>query len=83
VKICRNDGVGNSTCCDAHVVAEQTAIDHCGPYDSSLFGALPTDVPYSQTCSDLVLLATPFPFVGNFGDVKDRIDYGRLRCCTL
>jgi hypothetical protein len=75
--------VGSSTC-DAHVVAEQTAIDYCGRYDSSLFGVLPTDVPYSQTCSDLVLLAMPgLLFKGDFGDVKDRIDYGQLRCCTF
>jgi hypothetical protein len=84
VVICRKDGVGSGTCCRAHVVAEQSAIDRCGAYDSTLFGRLPTDVPHSALCSGIVLAATPPPaFTGDFGNLRDRISYGDLRCCTF
>jgi hypothetical protein len=83
VTTCRADGIGTDTCCRAHVVAEQHAIEACGSYDSDIFGKLPTDVPGSKTCSDLVLLATPgLPFTGDFSKVGDRITYGVLRCCS-
>jgi hypothetical protein len=84
VKICRRDGAGAGTCCHAHVVAEQNAIEHCSSYDSSLFGKLPTYVPYSTTCSAAVMMSTPPPaFTGDFSKVSDRISYGDLRCCTF
>lgn len=84
VSICRTEGVGSDTCCRAQVVAEQTAIDRCGGYDSLLFGRLPTYVPYSETCSAVVALgAGGLPFTGNFESVRDRITYGFLRCCTF
>ena len=83
VTICRRDGPGAGTCCHAHVVAEQMAIEHCGSYDSSLFGKLPTFVPYSATCSALGILAASLPFTGDFGKVSDRVSYGDLRCCTF
>jgi hypothetical protein len=83
IDICRQD-LGGDACCRAHVVAEQNAIDVCGSYDSSIFGKLPTDVPGSPFCSDVVRAATPgLPFAGDFGSVKDRIAYGLLRCCTF
>jgi len=83
VTTCRKEGAGSTACCEAHVIAEQSAIDTCNPYDSLVYGKLPTDVPASAVCSDLVLLATPgLPFAGDFGDVKDRISYGLLRCCS-
>lgn len=81
---CRRDGVGSGTCCHAQLVAEQAAIDTCGPYDSALFGRLPTDVPCSPLCSGIVLAASPPPaFTGDFGKLRDRISYGDLRCCTF
>jgi hypothetical protein len=83
VAICQSNGVGSDDCCRAQVVAEQTAIEACGSYDSSLFGKLPTDVPGAPLCSDLIRLAAPgIPFTGDFGNVKDRIVYGWLRCCS-
>jgi hypothetical protein len=82
VDVCRASP-GSDDCCRAHVVAEQTAIDLCGAYDSTLFGKLPTDVPGSKFCSDIVRASSPPPaFTGDFGKVKDRITYGYLRCCT-
>ena len=82
VSICRSDGIGSKTCCQAQVVAEQNAIDHVGPYDSSLFGPLPTDVPGAPFCSFIVRRRSPgLPFTGNFGNVSDRIAYGIKRCC--
>lgn len=84
VTVCRRDGVGSGSCCQASVIAEQNAIERCGAYDSTLFGRLPTDVPGSRTCSSVVLAATPgLPFTGDFGKVRDRISYGMLRCCTF
>jgi uncharacterized protein DUF4157 len=81
---CRRDGVGSGICCHARVVAEQAAIDTCGPYDSVLFGRLPTDVPCSPLCSGIVLAASPPPaFTDDFGKLRDRISYGDLRCCTF
>jgi hypothetical protein len=50
---------------------------------SSLFGKLPSDVPYSATCSALGILAAALPFTGDFGKVADRVSYGDLRCCTF
>ncbi|HEU4731911.1 MAG TPA: DUF4157 domain-containing protein [Kofleriaceae bacterium] len=83
VRICRTDGVGSGTCCQAHVVAEQNAIDRCGPYPTARFGLLPTDVPGAPVCSATVALsAGGLPFTGNFGSVRDRIVYGFLRCCS-
>jgi hypothetical protein len=84
VTICRRAGVGSGSCCQAHVVAEQNAIDFCGGYDESIFGLLPTDVPGAPLCSNFAFLASgALPFTGNFGSVADRISYGFLRCCTL
>ena len=84
VTIFRSDGVGSDTCCRAHVVAEQTAIEGCGGYDDSIFGPLPTDVPGAPLCSNLAFLASgALPFTGNFAKVSDRISYGFLRCCTF
>ena len=89
VTTCRSSGIASSACCQAHVTAEQKAIDHCGPYSSATFGPLPTDVPGSSRCSVIVLsaarlLGPPAPFEasdGDFGNVKDRIGYGNRRCC--
>ncbi len=82
VTICRTSGIGSKDCCEAHVRAEQTAIDHCSPYDSSRFGSLPSDVPGAPTCSRIVAAFTPPPpFTGDFGIVSDRISYGNGRCC--
>ena len=82
VTTCRSSGVGTKACCDAHVVAEQSAIDLCGPYDSSRFGKLPTDVPTAPACSAAVAQFSPgLPFTGDFGKVADRITYGKTRCC--
>ena len=83
IAICQSNGAGSDDCCRAQVVAEQTAIEACGSYDSSLFGKLPTDVPGAPLCSDVLRLAAPgIPFTGDFGNVKDRIVYGWLRCCS-
>ncbi|HET7503633.1 MAG TPA: DUF4157 domain-containing protein [Kofleriaceae bacterium] len=83
VRTCRTDGVGSGSCCQAHVVAEQNAIDRCGPYPTARFGLLPTDVPGAPVCSATVALsAGGLPFTGDFGAVRDRIVYGFLRCCS-
>jgi hypothetical protein len=72
---CHASGVGSDQCCRAHVIAEQSAIDRCGGYDSSRFGPRPTDVPGAPTCSaGAALGATGLPFTGDFGDVDDRIN---------
>ena len=82
VSTCRRDGIGSGTCCQAHVRAEQTAIDRVGPYPSRLFGPLPSDVPGAPTCSAIVhAFARGMPFTGDFGNVADRIAYGFRRCC--
>ena len=82
VDTCRSKGVSSSECCRAHVTAEQQAIDRCGPYDSSLFGSLPSDVPGSPICGRIVRENVPGPpFTGDFGKVADRIAYGNSRCC--
>lgn len=89
VTTCRASGISSRACCRAHVTAEQTAIDRCGPYSSATFGPLPTDVPGASRCSDVVLeaarlLGPPAPFEasdGDFGNVVDRIAYGNARCC--
>jgi hypothetical protein len=79
---CRRDGIGSKTCCQAQVVAEQTAIDRFNAYDSILFGPLPSDVPGAPSCSAIVRARAPgIPFVGDFGKVGDRIVYGIKRCC--
>jgi len=84
IKVCRREGVGSTECCEAHVWAEQMAIEHCGSYDAGRFGRLPTDVPGAPYCSDAVLLASgPLPFSGNFEDPEDRIDYGNFICCGM
>src|SRR5262245_6192640 len=84
ITLCRLEGVGTSACCEAHVIAEQQAIEHCGGYDDLLFGRLPTDVPSAPLCSDFVLLASgPLPFSKDFGNVADRIDYGDFICCGM
>ncbi len=81
ITTCRVKGLSSSDCCRAHVNAEQTAIDHCLPYPSSLFGKLPTDVPGSSTCSFVVGKFAPGPpFSGDFGLVSDRIPFG-LKVC--
>jgi hypothetical protein len=84
VTICRSSGLRSKACCDAHVVAEQHAIDRCGPYDASLFGRLPTDIPLAVACSlavyGLFVVGGP-PFTGDFSRVGDRIAYGKRRCC--
>jgi outer membrane protein OmpA-like peptidoglycan-associated protein len=83
ITICRASGVNSKACCEAHVVAEQNAIDHCRPYDSKVFGRLPTDVPGSPSCSYIVAQFAPSPaFTGDFGKVADRIKYGKSRCCS-
>jgi hypothetical protein len=83
VSTCRAKGIGSPECCRAHVTAEQTAIDACGPYDSSRFGALPTDVPWAPVCSAIIARMAPPPaFSGDFGKVADRIAYGNRRCCS-
>jgi outer membrane protein OmpA-like peptidoglycan-associated protein len=83
VTICRASGIGSRACCRAHVIAEQQAIDRCGPYPTARFGALPTDVPGTPRCSSIVAaLAPPPPFSGDFGLVADRITYGISRCCS-
>jgi hypothetical protein len=82
VTTCRTRGVGSKACCDAHVEAEQHAIDTCGPYPSTTFGPLPTDVPGAPMCGRIVAaLAPPPAFTGDFGLVADRITYGKSRCC--
>jgi hypothetical protein len=82
VATCRSAGVGSSDCCKAHVVAEQNAIDRCGPYDSSRFGTSPTDVPGAPLCSLAASVIAPGPaFTGDFGSVADRIKYGNSVCC--
>ncbi len=82
VTTCRITGIGSRDCCRAHVVAEQTAIDRCGPYDSSRFGPLPTDVPGAPLCGSIVRGLSPgLPFAGDFGNAADRIAYGISRCC--
>jgi hypothetical protein len=78
VTVCRRDGIGSKTCCEAHVVAEQNAIDRCGPYDSVRFGTQPTDVPGSPFCSRFV---PGTGFSGDFGKVADRIAFGKRKCC--
>ena len=83
VSTCRRDGIGSRTCCQAQVVAEQNAIDRVGPYDSRLFGPLPTDVPGAPFCSYIVRSLSPgLPFTGDFGNVSDRTAYGIKRCCS-
>lgn len=82
VPTCRSKGIASKDCCKAHVKAEQTAIDHCGLYDSAKFGLLPTDVPGAPACSKIVAAFAPPPsFTGDFGNVSDRISYGNSRCC--
>jgi hypothetical protein len=89
VTTCRTKGVGSKDCCRAHVTAEQTAINRCGPYPSTTFGLLPTDVPGANVpgapdCSDFTeQIARLYPpiFTGDFGNVFDRISYGNSRCC--
>jgi uncharacterized protein DUF4157 len=82
IATCRTSGVGSKACCEAHVVAEQNAIDRCTPYNSRAFGPLPTDVPGAPLCSRIVAAFAPPPaFTGDFGNVADRITYGKSRCC--
>jgi hypothetical protein len=82
VTTCRTSGIGSKACCAAHVEAEQNAIDTCGPYPSTTFGSLPTDVPGAPLCSSIVAaMAPPPPFSGDFGLVADRVAYGKSRCC--
>jgi outer membrane protein OmpA-like peptidoglycan-associated protein len=82
VATCRASGLSSNDCCNAHVKAEQTAIDACGPYDSVKFGPRPTDVPGAPGCSSIVAALAPgLPFTGDFGKVADRITYGNTRCC--
>jgi hypothetical protein len=84
VTVCRRDGIGTSGCCQAHVVAEQNAIERCGAYDASLFGPLPTDVPGAKLCGDFAFLGSGgLPFTGHFDKVSDRISYGVVRCCVF
>ncbi len=82
VSVCRSMGVGSKECCEAHVDAEQHAIDGCGPYDSNTFGLRPTDVPGSPLCSLAAELFAPAPFTGDFGKVADRIKFGKGLCCS-
>ena len=83
VATCRRAGVGSADCCQAHVTAEQHAIDHCGAYDSARFGSLATDVPGAPFCGSIIrALAPGLPFTGDFGNVADRITYGFKRCCA-
>ena len=66
----------------AQVEAEQKAIDICGKYPSSRFGSLPTDIPGSPLCSRAARFVAPKPpFVGDFGNVADRIAHGNKVCC--
>jgi len=81
VGTCRTDGVGSKTCCQAHVKAEQTAIDLCGVYDSARFGKLPTDVPWPPVCASVAARFAPGKFVGDFANVGDRIAFGNKLCC--
>jgi Domain of unknown function (DUF4157) len=81
VSICRSKGIGGTDCCNAHVVAEQNAINLCGPYNSSDFGPSPTDVPGAPACSAIAgKLAPGPPFTGDFANVTDRISYGKSVC---
>lgn len=84
VNICRIKGAESKECCREQIVAEQKAIDICGPYDSHRFGRWPTDVPGSPYCSQKVRENAPPgpPFSGDFGNVNDRIAYGNKRCCS-
>lgn len=84
IAVCRREGIGSTSCCEAHVIAEQQAIETCGGYDDFMFGRLPTDVPGAPLCSDFVLMAAgPMPFSKDFGNVADRIDYGNFVCCGM
>jgi hypothetical protein len=84
ITVCRREGIGSTDCCEAHVIAEQQAIETCGGYDDSIFGSLPTDVPSAPLCSDFVKLAAgPLAFYKDFGNVADRIDYGNFVCCGM
>jgi outer membrane protein OmpA-like peptidoglycan-associated protein len=81
VTTCRRDGTGSSSCCKAHVTAEQSAIDTCGGYPSAKFGKSPTDVPGVPGCSWIASKLAPGPpFTGDFGNVSDRIKFGDLVC---
>jgi len=82
ITVCRSKGVASSDCCKAQVEAEQKAIDTCGKYPSSRFGLLPTDIPGSPLCSRAARFVAPKPpFVGDFGNVSDRIAHGNKICC--
>jgi hypothetical protein len=82
VAVCRSKGVGSAECCKAQVDAEQRAIDTCGVYKSSRFGPLPTDIPGAGICSIAARQFGPPPgFVGDFGNVSDRIAHGLKLCC--
>jgi outer membrane protein OmpA-like peptidoglycan-associated protein len=82
VTVCRSTGVGSPDCCQAHVRAEQAAIDICLPYPTATFGRLPTDVPGSRNCSRLSAKFAPGPsFSGDFGNLSDRITFGIGLCC--
>jgi outer membrane protein OmpA-like peptidoglycan-associated protein len=84
VTTCRTSGAGSKACCNAQVVAEQNAIDRCGPYKSSVLGKSPYEIPGAPVCSAIVKgLAPPplFPSSSDFGVVADRIAYGQARCC--
>ena len=82
VIVCRTHGVGSTDCCEAQTRAEQRAIDRCGPYNSALFGLLPTDVPFTPACSSIAARFAPGPaFSGDFGNVADRVTFGIVRCC--
>jgi hypothetical protein len=83
VEVCRSAGLSSTECCHAHVEAEQKTIDECGPYDSARFGKLPTDVPGAPLCSFVAEKFGPSPpFTGDFGNVTDRIRYGKRKCCS-
>jgi hypothetical protein len=84
VAICRASGVGGGPCCHAHVVAEQSAIDRCGLYDSARFGRSPSEMPGAPTCSAIgeSLFGETPEFVGDFGKLADRISYGDIKCCS-
>jgi hypothetical protein len=84
VTTCRTSGAGSKACCNAQVVAEQNAIDRCGPYNSRAFGKSPYDIPGAPVCSAIVRALAPpplFPSSSDFGVVADRISYGQARCC--
>ncbi len=82
IGVCRSKGVGSAECCKAQVDAEQQAIDTCGPYKSSRFGPLPTDIPGAAFCSFAAKQVAPKPgFSGDFGNVTDRIAHGLKLCC--